>query len=112
MLGVLIYLVTTQVLDVAQKTARLPEQPDCKSELLRMSNDGPIGRAVQTIKDVTNSLEKPETPGRALREAGGAPKTEPLPVQVVPSASQTVASAGGYLGPILSPLGSAVRSCS
>src|SRR5829696_8920368 len=76
LLGVLIYLVTTQVLDVAQKLPDYRNNLIAKANSLRMSNEGPIGRAVQTIKDVTNSLEKPETPGRALREAEGAPKAE------------------------------------
>jgi predicted PurR-regulated permease PerM len=107
LLGVLIYLVTTQVLDVAEKLPAYRNNLIQKANSLRMSNEGPIGKAVETIKDVAKSLEKPETPGRVVREAEGDPKPDPVPVQVVPSTSQTVASAGGYLGPILSPLGSA-----
>lgn len=104
LIGTLIYVVTTQVLDLAQKFPDYRSNLIAKANSLRLNDQGPIGKAVQTLKEVAQSIGEGPPPkfGEARDTAD-----KPVPVQVVPSASQTITSAGGYLGPILSPLGSA-----
>lgn len=107
LLGVLIYIFTTQALEVAQKLPDYRANLIEKANSIRKSSEGPLGRAVQTLKDVVSSIEKPES---RVPLAPGLPppaNTRPMPVEVVPSTSDTVASASGYLGPILGPVGSA-----
>ena len=107
LVGTLVYLVTVQVLDVAQKLPNYRNNLIKKANSLRVNESGPIGKAVQTIKDVANSIEKPQSNDRGGLATEATKPAEPVPVQLVETTSQTVASAGGYLGPILSPLGSA-----
>lgn len=107
LLGVLIYIFTTQALEVAQKLPDYRANLIEKANSIRKSSEGPLGRAVQTLKDVVSSIEKPES---RVPLAPGLPPpvtARPMPVEVVPSTSDTMASASGYLGPILGPLGSA-----
>lgn len=100
--GMVIYLVTTQAFDVAQRLPDYRANLIEKANSLRKTSEGPIGRAVQTIKDVLQSIDQPEP-----KAASGSAGAQPLPVKVVRSPSDAVASAGGMLGPIFSPLGTA-----
>ena len=106
-LGVITYVVTTQLLDVAEKLPDYRNNLIEKANSIRKTSEGPIGRAVQTLKDVVRSIEKPNTSPHPSTGPENQERTRPVPVEVVPSTSQTMASASGYLGPILSPLGSA-----
>ena len=104
-IGALVYLVATQVIDLAQKLPDYRNNLIQKAESLKMSKEGPFARALETLKDVAKTIEKDPPPTNSSVTTGDQPA--PVPVQVVPSASQTFSTAGSVLGPVISPLGAA-----
>jgi predicted PurR-regulated permease PerM len=104
-IGVLIYVVTVQVLDLAQQLPKYKNNLVEKANSLKVAGDGPIGRAVQTVKEVVATLEEKQPESIRNPSEGPQRKDEPVAVEVVPSTSDTMATAKGVVQPILSPLG-------
>jgi predicted PurR-regulated permease PerM len=105
LIGVLIYVVTVQLLDLAQQLPKYKNNLVDKANSLKVSNEGPIGKAVETIKEVVSTLEEKPPKELMSQKERDEQKDKPLAVEVVPSTSDTMATARKVLGPILSPIG-------
>ena len=105
LIGGLTYLVTSQFLDLAGSLPKYRSNLIARVSALKTNENNPMRRAVQTIGEVTATLNKPED-AAAPRAAWNA--TNPMPVEVVRTTNGSVQMLVGVLGPVVGPLGNAM----
>jgi len=103
LLGGLTYLVTSQFLDLARSLPKYRSNLIARVAALRTHKDNPLRLAVQTISDVTATLNKQEdeTPASTVAE-----KTRPLRVEVIQTGEGSAQMLMGVLWPVVGPLAS------
>ncbi len=130
------YIIGGQLIDLARDLPNYKSNLHAKVVALRAPKDGAIGRATQTLQEITTDITSPEpqsTAGsddrRPLKELAPAAQStppgsspapaptpeenaapsvqKPVPVSVVYTPSNAVEALTGFVSPILAPLGTA-----
>ncbi|MDQ3624373.1 MAG: AI-2E family transporter [Verrucomicrobiota bacterium] len=124
MIGGLGYLVTGQLLDLANKLPNYKTNLSKKLEAFKTEPDSPVGRLTETVEELADDLSKPAgapvpptpTTQEELAEKLMAPsepgaesdrqkrKREAVPVEVVATEGHALDFLKGVLAPILAPL--------
>jgi predicted PurR-regulated permease PerM len=107
-LGLLGYVVTGQLMDLAAKLPSYKDNLQAKIVSLRAPSSGPFAEAARTLKDLVAEVNKeaPTTataPPQARTPAG----EKPLPVTIVSGPDSPMETIRTYAAPILAPLGTA-----
>src|SRR5271157_4377329 len=110
--GCLAWIIAIQLVDVAKELPSYHQNIDAKMEALRIPTKGPIGLAVNSLKEIARELSSPvatsPAPGPAVqnRQPGIAPSTAgtPLPVQIVQPPASGLDYLRGLVQPVLRPL--------
>ncbi len=114
-LGAMAYIIGGQLIDLADELPKYKTNLSNKVAALRTNPNGPIGRATQTLKEVTQEMAKDDTvpsgaglgppaPGTAGSEVRRGPI---VPVEIVHTPSNAFEMLKEFAGPILGPLGNA-----
>jgi len=101
LLGGLTYLVTSQFLDLARSLPKYRGNLIARVAALKTHENNPLRLAVQTISDVTTSLNKQED---ATAATTVVEKSRPLRVEVIQTADGSVQMLMGVLWPVVGPL--------
>jgi predicted PurR-regulated permease PerM len=101
LIGGLTYLVTSQFLDLARSLPKYRSNLIARVAALKTHDNNPLRLAVQTISDVTATLNKPED---ATSATNAAEKSRPLRVEVIQTADGSVQMLMGVLWPVVGPI--------
>ena len=102
------YVIVNQLVDVVSELPAYRENIDNKLKALRTPNQGPLGKAAQSVQELGKELTAPpETPSSQaprMRSGRASAPTGPVPVQVVPAPSNALAYLRDVTKPFLAPL--------
>ena len=105
LIGGLAYVVTGQILDLAESLPKYRSNLIARVAELKTNQNNPLRRAAQTISEVTAALDKPQD---AVSTPVFADKTRPVQVEVVGTADGSIQLLMGVLSPVVGPLASAL----
>lgn len=103
LIGITLYLMVGQVLDLANQLPDYTENLQAKAASLKVREDGPFGRVTKTIRDLTKEITGDDVAKTPV--AGTA--APPVPVEVVDETQTTFGIAKGVMSSTLTMLGSA-----
>ncbi len=108
-LGGVGWIVTTQLIDLAQKLPDYERNIYTKAESLRRSSGEPnaFSRVWEMIENLQANIEEEERVARQMEaQTNGRPnEPEPVPVEVRPVRESAFTSVGRFVSPLLGPLG-------
>ncbi len=108
--GWVTWILANQLVDVASQLPTYRQNIHAKIEALRTRGKGQLGRAADSAQEIGQELARADAPAAAKnpqpRTAAKAPGT-PVPVQIVPARTSSLADLPDLVKPFLAPLGRA-----
>lgn len=102
LIGITLYLMVGQVLDLANQLPNYTENLQAKAAALKVREDGPFGRATKTIRELSAEIKRNDVPPTPV--AGN--EAPPVPVEVVDGTQTTLGIVKRLMASALTILGS------
>jgi predicted PurR-regulated permease PerM len=116
-IGCVGYVITGQLLDLANELPKYKTNLQAKIASLKMSPNSPVAQATRTLQELTADLATPESSPAASGAAPASPEAKAaetgakgapaVPVEVVDRSENAFELFGRLVGPLIGPLGNA-----